>query len=667
MAQLDVVGPDNARVQVSLDGPELIIGRDPLAQLRLKGAKISRRHARLYWVQGTLWLEDLNSANGVSVNGARIGGPVPLPDDAEIRIGEYTLSLSGPSPAAVARNAAHNAEPVMVWVGQNPPVQGVRIAMTQGAFDVGRSDAFLVHINDNSVSRQHARGTVDAERLILHDADSRNGTFINEERIEDREVAIGDSIRFGNVRFVAEAPSARTAQPTPRRQAAPQPEHAPRPLVPQPEYEAPPDKPGSYRRAQLPGLQADSPAPEGAAAWPWAKGALALGIAGVLAIGTLAFRHGLDRRDQHKYESEMSQGLTLGNNQLQLGAWTKAIAAYQEVLRRDPLNEAAHRGRRQAELHIDVEQALAQLPEAESPLYLSTLFIRLAPLLADPEAASLEKKSKQQFAAAQIALAGICAGHAETACRSKVWPRCRDQAVCAVVFDPDNMLGAALLDQSLEQVPSPPLGHGPPADAVKRHASLVQRYPQANVRAAVLAYSTGDLPESIKALRQRRGGSDAQAALSTLWSLDRAQKAGEAALARGNSALAIRSFEEAVALDARLLPPGQPSVVGRALLERACGQWLHEGEQAFNRGRYPEALAAWQRGLQLDPNHRGLLRAVDKLEARAKQMFNAVVHATRLTEASCRQLRDILSMVRREQPLYQATQDKMTACPNHAP
>lgn len=49
---------------------------------------ISRRHARLYWKDGSYWLEDLNSSNHVFVDGRRINDPVRLSDRMKFRLSD---------------------------------------------------------------------------------------------------------------------------------------------------------------------------------------------------------------------------------------------------------------------------------------------------------------------------------------------------------------------------------------------------------------------------------------------------------------------------------------------------------------------------------------------------------------------------------------------------
>jgi pSer/pThr/pTyr-binding forkhead associated (FHA) protein/S1-C subfamily serine protease len=69
---------------------ELVIGRED-ADLLLDDPQVSRRHAVVRAVDGGLEIEDLGSANGTSVNGARLDGPQRLRSGDEIAIGPVVL------------------------------------------------------------------------------------------------------------------------------------------------------------------------------------------------------------------------------------------------------------------------------------------------------------------------------------------------------------------------------------------------------------------------------------------------------------------------------------------------------------------------------------------------------------------------------------------------
>ncbi len=67
---------------------------------------VSRLHVRLWYIEGTYWIEDLGSSNGTYVNGTRLEHPVSLQTGDLIGLGQAVqvsyeaLPESPPAPAA---------------------------------------------------------------------------------------------------------------------------------------------------------------------------------------------------------------------------------------------------------------------------------------------------------------------------------------------------------------------------------------------------------------------------------------------------------------------------------------------------------------------------------------------------------------------------------------
>lgn len=637
MPQLEVVGLDQTTEHVAVGKTELIIGREARAGLRLQGAKISRRHARIFWHHDSLWIEDLQSSNGVFVNGERLAAPMVLADGATITIGDYTLHLQ-PDPPTPA--------PIMTLLGQSASIQGQRYDLVLGRYEVGRNPQYLLFFDEPSISRHHATVFVKDEEVQVEDADSRNGTFVNEQRITKHALIHGDKLRFGTLELLVQATEAQ-ASDTEHDEAS----HA---------------SSGSHSAVRLPHISTHVIARTSSAQARWPKywGVWLAGcITGCLAI--LIAWHTWERHEEHQFEALLEAGVQRAQTLMGHNDWSQAVDAYVSVLKLDPLYQPALNGRRRAELRLAFETTIKQLPSSSDSNYPSEVLIRIIPLMSDPEADVLGDRARSMVTQAQSQLSQNCAHDAESACRSKIWRDCRNQAACAVIFNPDNLLGAALLDQAIEQLPKPLFTEGAPAEATRRQSALAARYPQPKVRASLLAYGAGDLTEARRLLRGLGNNDAATNINATIYMINQAQHAGEMALASGRTSVAIGRFEQAIALDAQLLPPGQPSIPGRAVLDRATGLWLREGESAFNRGLYNQALQAWLRGLQLAPDHSGLLKAVEHLEARAQGIFDAISHVKEPNPGQCQQLKNVLSMVRHDQPLYQQASEKFASCPGN--
>ena len=83
---------------------------------------------------------------------------------------------------------------------------GEQVYHLQSRLTIGRAPESDIHLPDPSVSRQHALVFIEDEKAILEDLGSRNGTYVNEERVKKAVLASGDVIRIGNVtaRFLEE-------------------------------------------------------------------------------------------------------------------------------------------------------------------------------------------------------------------------------------------------------------------------------------------------------------------------------------------------------------------------------------------------------------------------------------------------------------------------------
>lgn len=79
------------RIQVPEGG--LKIGRAEENDVVLKDDGISRFHARLLLDNGSLWLQDAGSRNGVFVNGVRVTGHQALRVDDTIKVGSHEFNV----------------------------------------------------------------------------------------------------------------------------------------------------------------------------------------------------------------------------------------------------------------------------------------------------------------------------------------------------------------------------------------------------------------------------------------------------------------------------------------------------------------------------------------------------------------------------------------------
>ncbi len=183
-----VVTTSRGAVEHPLDRDDLSLGRDPSNDIVVDDPVVSRHHASLHRSGDGYEIVDLQSANGLS----RDGAPVAR---ARLADGDV-LRIAGVVSLAYRSGVGMPAEP-----------SGVRTLDLTGrdSLTIGRgprNDVDLVH---PTVSRVHARVVTRDGALLVEDAGSANGTFVNGERVRQgapRRVEPGDEIRVGPARFV---------------------------------------------------------------------------------------------------------------------------------------------------------------------------------------------------------------------------------------------------------------------------------------------------------------------------------------------------------------------------------------------------------------------------------------------------------------------------------
>ena len=85
-------------------------------------------------------------------------------------------------------------------VRMNGPQQNRKIDIPGPVCVVGRDPSATLRLEEDSVSKQHARLTRTADRFELEDLESSNGTFVNGRRLHGRvEIKPGDLLRLGAV------------------------------------------------------------------------------------------------------------------------------------------------------------------------------------------------------------------------------------------------------------------------------------------------------------------------------------------------------------------------------------------------------------------------------------------------------------------------------------
>lgn len=248
MYKLIIEDDEGKTTVVPLIRDEISIGRKEGNTIRLTERNVSRRHAKLikqtdqnYPENGAVavFIEDLESYNGIKVNGNRISGRVAVAEGDRIQIGDYVLGLkvegqavSKPKPEVESSkeededDAEADAPTQQIDVSGLPPEGEINrvksdpgrvvcvstnfarqeFVLDKPVMVIGRTDDNDIVINHRSISRHHARIVEENGRYKVIDMQSANGVRVNGEEYGSVELRKADYIDLGHVRLRFIAP-----------------------------------------------------------------------------------------------------------------------------------------------------------------------------------------------------------------------------------------------------------------------------------------------------------------------------------------------------------------------------------------------------------------------------------------------------------------------------
>jgi ABC-type multidrug transport system ATPase subunit len=178
----------------------LTIGRREDNGLVLADPRTSGRHAEIEFRDGGLWLTDVGSTNGTSLNGVRLGPREPVrmnpgdqvnfPGDEQFALvathlpempaapvapapppPSATAAPSGKDPHSGPSGDSHGPKSLQDWLERKNVVT------------IGRSEECDIVLDSLRVSRQHAQVEKTPQGIRVTDLGSKNGTFINQKLV----------------------------------------------------------------------------------------------------------------------------------------------------------------------------------------------------------------------------------------------------------------------------------------------------------------------------------------------------------------------------------------------------------------------------------------------------------------------------------------------------
>jgi pSer/pThr/pTyr-binding forkhead associated (FHA) protein len=204
-----------------IDQERITIGRDHANYIVLDGRTVSRKHFEILREGSQFFVRDLKSNNGTHLNEKPIepNEKALLRSGDQIQVEDFELQFLIPASDQVEEiyeitdtdllevkmvkkllkaMDRENAPSLEVIEG---PQTGQHFVLEEKNQDVviGRDPACEFVIDSNVISRKHARIEKRFDTVIVHDLGSKNGTFVNREKVAEKRLQDGDIIHLGTL------------------------------------------------------------------------------------------------------------------------------------------------------------------------------------------------------------------------------------------------------------------------------------------------------------------------------------------------------------------------------------------------------------------------------------------------------------------------------------
>jgi pSer/pThr/pTyr-binding forkhead associated (FHA) protein len=188
--------------------PLALIGHDPRCQLRLEEQSADAKHAVILALSGQYLVCDLGSQSGTWHGGQRIQAEW-LPPGEAIRCGDAEIQLESEftqsdAAASVFEDDQDSGAATFLRFPRRRE-RDVIYPVKRRAVLFGRDPRCKIQLTSRSVSRFHAMLVRTHSGVWVVDLTSREGTWLNGNRVMCAPVAEGAEIRFGRVRAQVEA------------------------------------------------------------------------------------------------------------------------------------------------------------------------------------------------------------------------------------------------------------------------------------------------------------------------------------------------------------------------------------------------------------------------------------------------------------------------------
>ena len=208
LARLLITASDGSESEFELPADAITIGKADENELRLVDGSISRKHATIEPNGGGLVIKDLGSLNGIFVNDQRVGAQGHILCDGDrIEIGRTKMvfrSAPGEPNQTAQPPPPRSLEPLARLSIKDSKGTVREFELPATGITIGRSVDNQLCLADTSISRKHAIIEPDGPNLVLKDAGSAGGIYVNDLRvgIQGSVLREGDRIKMGQTEMI---------------------------------------------------------------------------------------------------------------------------------------------------------------------------------------------------------------------------------------------------------------------------------------------------------------------------------------------------------------------------------------------------------------------------------------------------------------------------------
>ena len=181
-----------------------LLGSGPSCDLKLDSEEFA---AIIATFEGEMYLCPLFNPAQFIVDGVPAKKLQPLRHNSTVQVGSSSFTveapeLQGPLQEFEIPNML-DVEICLLEVDENRNCGEIfRLPPAGELFGVGRGSESYLCVDSQNISRDHAKAKVNSTNLVVQDSYSRNGTFVNDEKIQRKTVHPGDILRFADKSFL---------------------------------------------------------------------------------------------------------------------------------------------------------------------------------------------------------------------------------------------------------------------------------------------------------------------------------------------------------------------------------------------------------------------------------------------------------------------------------